>query len=227
MNADFDNSELGRRRFIHHSWRRKYRAARSVYFAPKPTNFAKSRDNSGKVAAKIGPPTRPMPLASSIEFKLARMALHPENCEICERIAHIEAGTHAAFIAEGATGYAVMGDSQWFRGYCLYLCKTPVADLEELPRDARFRFLEEMALLSEAVSSVVGPHKMNVESLGNVVPHLHWHLFPRQLSEKSPFSPVWLVIPQDDEAENSQFDAARDGELLGKIRGEFLRLLNG
>ena len=146
------------------------------------------------------------------------MALHPQPCEICARIKDIKNGNHPAFIAELPTGYAVLGDSQFFRGYTVFLCKSPAPDLEDLPRDFRFRFLHDMALVSEAVSKVVKPQKMNVESLGNVVPHLHFHLFPRVSSEAEPLKPVWLCAPQGEAAQPFVFDAARDGALIEELR---------
>ena len=151
---------------------------------------------------------------------LLGMAQHPDSCEICARIAQIQSGEHPGFIAELSSGYAVMGDSQFFRGYCLLLCKEPVADLEELSPEFKRQFLEDMAKLSAAVSKVVKPHKMNLESLGNLVPHLHWHVFPRQLSEAEPTKPVWLTMPQGDEAARFDFDAERDGEWLEQLRRE-------
>lgn len=155
------------------------------------------------------------------------MAQHPPDCDICRRIQTIENGTTTNFIAELSTGYAVLGDSQFFRGYTLFLCKHPAPDLEDLPPEIRFQFLREMALVSEAVSKVMKPHKMNVESLGNMVPHLHFHLFPRYLSENEPTKPAWLIMPQEDEAEKYAFDAARDGEMLGNLRRELLNLAKG
>lgn len=153
------------------------------------------------------------------------MAQHLLNCDICRRITNLENGDYPAFVAEFPTGYAVLGDSQFFRGYTLFLCKHPAPDLEDLPRELRFQFLREMALVSEAVSKVVRPHKMNVESLGNLAPHLHFHLFPRFLSETEPTKPVWLTMPQGEEAEKYAFDAARDSELVLEIRAEIKRLL--
>lgn len=152
------------------------------------------------------------------------MANHPQNCEICERIEQIKAGTHPGFIAELPTGYAVLGDSQFFPGYTLFLCKTPAPDLEDLPREVRTQFLFEMSLVSEAVSTVIKPHKMNVESLGNMVPHLHFHLFPRQLSESEPTKPVWLVMPSGKEATQHALDIERDGALIDELRREIVRL---
>ena len=151
------------------------------------------------------------------------MAKHPENCEICARIAQIKGGAHPGFLAELPSGYAVLGDSQFFRGYCLLLCKESAADLEELAPASKSQFLSDMAQLSAAVAAVVRPHKINLESLGNVVPHLHWHVFPRQLSEPQPQKPVWLTMPQGEAAAPHAFDAERDGELLAQLRTELER----
>lgn len=153
------------------------------------------------------------------------MAHHPDPCEICARIEDIEAGNHSGFLAELPSGYAVLGDSQFFRGYTLFLCKIPAPDLEDLPRDFKLQFLRDMALVSEAVSSVVEPHKMNVESLGNMVPHLHFHLFPRFLTEAEPTKPVWLCAPQGEAAEKYALDASRDAELIANLRREITRLV--
>ena len=145
------------------------------------------------------------------------MAQHPDSCEICERIEQIKRGEHPGFIAELPSGYAVLGDSQFFRGYCLLLCKEPVADLEELKADFRAQYLADMAKLSAAVASVIKPHKINLESLGNMVPHLHWHIFPRLLSEAEPTKPVWLVMPSGDATEFA-LDGKRDAELVGELK---------
>ncbi|MDQ3815594.1 MAG: HIT family protein, partial [Armatimonadota bacterium] len=123
------------------------------------------------------------------------MAQHQENCEICQKLEQCRAGQHPGLIAELETGFAVLGDSQFFRGYCLLLCKTPATELDELPAATRLKYLEEMALLAQAVRTVVQPHKLNYECLGNLVPHLHWHVFPRYADEAHPEKPVWLCMP--------------------------------
>jgi diadenosine tetraphosphate (Ap4A) HIT family hydrolase len=155
-------------------------------------------------------------------FTLRAMAQHPTNCEICARIEGIKNSAHPGFICELPTGFFVLGDSQQWRGYALLLCKTPVADLEELPWPARLEFLRDLALCSEAVANVIHPHKMNVESLGNAVPHLHFHLFPRYLTEEEPTKPVWL---QTNPTEETALDSQRDSELLSQLRSEIERLL--
>ena len=148
------------------------------------------------------------------------MAQHPANCEICQRLQDIEQGEHPGFIAHLPTGDFVLGDSQQFRGYSLLLCRTPVADLEDLDWKERLDFLRDVALCSEAVAGVLKPHKMNVESLGNMVPHLHFHLFPRQLDETDPLKPVWVQT----NANAPALDGERDRELIEALRREIERL---
>jgi diadenosine tetraphosphate (Ap4A) HIT family hydrolase len=153
------------------------------------------------------------------------MAQHQDNCEICRRLEECRAGTHPGLICETETGFAVLGDSQYFRGYCLLLCKTPATELDELSPAVRLKYLEEMALLAQAVREVVQPHKLNYECLGNLVHHLHWHVFPRQLSEASPEKPVWQCMPSPEEAARFALDPARDGELISQLRVALKRLL--
>jgi diadenosine tetraphosphate (Ap4A) HIT family hydrolase len=154
------------------------------------------------------------------------MATHQTNCDICNRLAAIREGKHPAHgitvIAELDTGFAVMGDSQFFRGYSLLLCKSPATELDELPHAIRLRFLEEMSQLAEAVRNATGAFKLNYESLGNLVHHLHWHVFPRRESDPDPKAPVWGQMPKlgSDADTQSKFNPERDRGLLESIRAE-------
>jgi diadenosine tetraphosphate (Ap4A) HIT family hydrolase len=38
---------------------------------------------------------------------------------------------------------------------------------------------------------VMQPHKVNIASLGNVVPHLHWHVIPRYADDMHFPAPIW------------------------------------
>jgi len=148
------------------------------------------------------------------------MATHQDNCEICRRISDAQAGRHPGLIAELDTGYAVLGDSQFFRGYSVLLCKTPATELHELPRAARLRYLEEMSQLAQAVGLVTGCHKLNYECLGNQVHHLHFHVFPRRETDPDPKMPVWGQMPQGHAAESYKLDPARDGAMIRDLRRE-------
>lgn len=119
-------------------------------------------------------------------------------CLICERIEMIKSGTNLYFVKELETGYVVIGDHQYFKGYTLFLCKEHVTELHDLPRNFRKQHLSEMADVSQAVSAAFSAEKMNIESLGNGDSHLHWHIFPRRAGDLGKYGnngrgPVWWL----------------------------------
>ncbi|WEV60729.1 HIT family protein [Streptococcaceae bacterium ESL0729] len=100
-------------------------------------------------------------------------------CLICDRIELIKDGSNPYFVRELTAGYVVLGDSQYFRGYTIFLCKNHKSELFDLDPEFRRKFLDEMSLVGEAVYKAFEAEKMNYELLGNGDSHLHWHLFPR------------------------------------------------
>ena len=101
-------------------------------------------------------------------------------------------------------GFAVFGDTQFLPGYALLLTDTPGADhLTDLPRERRAEYLADVGLLGEAVERVCGARdrgfrRLNYEILGNSLPVLHTHVFPRYDWEPPEYlaGPVW-AYPAD------------------------------
>lgn len=123
-------------------------------------------------------------------------------CLICQRIEMIKNGTNPWFVRELETGYVVIGDKQYFHGYCLFLCKWHETELFYLDEEKRTKFLFEMSLVAEAAQLAFGADKMNYELLGNGDTHLHWHLYPRRKGDLDKdgidygtkgIGPVWWV----------------------------------
>jgi diadenosine tetraphosphate (Ap4A) HIT family hydrolase len=50
--------------------------------------------------------------------------------------------------------------------------------------------------VAQALARVFRPVKMNYELLGNLVPHIHWHLVPRLATDPALRSPIWTVEHQ-------------------------------
>lgn len=116
-----------------------------------------------------------------------------KNCLICERIEMIENETNPYFVAELETGYVVIGDHQYFKGYSLFLSKQHKTELHFLENHFKNKFLIEMSQVAEAVYKAFDVEKLNYELLGNGDSHLHWHLFPRRENDSSVKGPVWWV----------------------------------
>ncbi|MEO8038873.1 MAG: HIT family protein [Betaproteobacteria bacterium] len=66
-----------------------------------------------------------------------------------------------------------------------------VAEMTDLaPRD-RDHLMRVVFAVEDAARRILVPDKMNLASLGNVVPHLHWHVVPRFTTDPHFPDPVW------------------------------------
>jgi diadenosine tetraphosphate (Ap4A) HIT family hydrolase len=116
------------------------------------------------------------------------------------------------------SGWAVLGDQQFISGYSLLLSDPVVADLNELSGKRRTRFLDDMALIGDALVKTTGAFRINYEILGNDEPALHAHIFPRYLSEPEEGLryPVWVAYSKE-ERNSRPFDISRDKELMERV----------
>ena len=130
-------------------------------------------------------------------------------CLICERIELIKQGKNPHFVKELETGYVVIGDGQYFKGYTLFLAKEHVTELHQMQYETKIKFLEEMSIVQEAVAKAFQAEKMNIELLGNGDAHVHWHLFPRKTGDMQGYGhngrgPVWWVPWEEMSSEEYQ-----------------------
>lgn len=130
-------------------------------------------------------------------------------CLICDRIELIKQGKNPHFVKELATGYVVIGDGQYFKGYTLFLAKEHVTELHQMEYETKIKFLEEMSIVQEAVAKAFQAEKMNIELLGNGDAHVHWHLFPRKAGDMQGYGhngrgPVWWVPWEEMSSEEYQ-----------------------
>lgn len=151
-------------------------------------------------------------------------------CMICDRIKMISEGTNPYFVKELETGYVVIGDHQYFKGYTLYLCKDHKTELFQLEDSFKLKYLEEMAVVSQAVATAFGAEKMNYELLGNGDTHLHWHLFPRVSDDIGNYGnngkgPVWWLPREIMYDEANKPNDSELNELKTKLLNELDKLL--
>lgn len=135
---------------------------------------------------------------------------------IHERVEQCRAGTYAAMICRVSSGWVVMGDTQFLRGYCLIYPDPVVAHLNELDADARKALMYEASIVGDALLEITGAARINYEVLGNLAPALHMHIIPRYADEAHELctKPVWFY----DWDAGPAFDLERDGALMKAIR---------
>ena len=94
-------------------------------------------------------------------------------------------------IIELPHSYVTLNRDQYFPGYTLLFTKDHVTELFHFDRTVRASLMEEVSFVAEALYGIYKPTKINYELLGNMVPHIHWHIVPRFSSEPLWPRPIW------------------------------------
>jgi diadenosine tetraphosphate (Ap4A) HIT family hydrolase len=134
---------------------------------------------------------------------------------IHERVRQCQVGEYPKAICRLSSGWVVLGDVQFLRGYSLLLPDPVVPHLNEMDAEARKNFLYEMSVVGDVILEITGAVRINYEMLGNIEPALHAHIFPRLDDEPDEFrlKPVWFY----DWNNAPEFDASRDKEIMQAI----------
>jgi diadenosine tetraphosphate (Ap4A) HIT family hydrolase len=120
--------------------------------------------------------------------------MEASDCPFCRKLAALDALPEAELVWRFPHGVALLGPWQHYHGYCLLVSRRHATELSGLPDGERRAYLDEMCLLARALEYCFRPRKLNYELLGNQVPHLHWHLFPRYADDPDALKPVWLAV---------------------------------
>jgi len=129
------------------------------------------------------------------------------NCPLCERVKITGEGKYPYLIHEFKNSYLMLGEHQFFKGYCVLLAKDHHKEMTELPANIQSEIFQELMSAQRALEAEFKPTKMNLCSLGNVVPHIHWHLFPRYQSDPEFMDPPWLRMKDFSKASISPDEA--------------------
>jgi diadenosine tetraphosphate (Ap4A) HIT family hydrolase len=95
----------------------------------------------------------------------------------------------------------ILVDDANYPGFCRVIWNEHVKEMSDLNPAERALLNEAVYRVELALREVMAPSKVNVASLGNVVPHLHWHVIPRFADDAHFPNPVWApALRQPDEA---------------------------
>ena len=139
----------------------------------------------------------------------------PETCEFC-RI--IDEGTELLWESDYV---AVRPGRPHRKGHTQVIFRRHEEDLTDLSPCERDAFFDDMIYVAQVVERVMKPEVLNYQLLGNWVPHLHWHIYPRYRTDPDFGDPP--VIPLKGEPFEEQWpsegevDALRRQLAAGKL----------
>lgn len=138
------------------------------------------------------------------------------SCPMCERVAVLlHGGDNPFLIHEFEHTLFVVGDHQFFRGYSMLLLKKHERELHQLKSNVQSAVFAELMTAARGVADTFKPWKMNYSCYGNVVPHIHWHLFPRYDSDPNREQVPWFYA---DEFKKHLIDAQTAQNTAVKIK---------
>ena len=85
----------------------------------------------------------------------------------------------------------VLADEPDYPGFLRVILNAHVKEMSDLSPIEQAALMRVVFAAEAALLEVMQPDKINLASLGNVVPHLHWHVIPRFADDPHFPNPVW------------------------------------
>lgn len=91
----------------------------------------------------------------------------------------------------------VLVDDAHYPGFCRVIWNAHAKEMTDLQPAERDTLMAAVWQVEAAVRDIMQPEKINVASLGNMTPHVHWHVIPRYVDDVQFPGPVWAVAKRD------------------------------
>jgi diadenosine tetraphosphate (Ap4A) HIT family hydrolase len=82
-------------------------------------------------------------------------------------------------------------------GFCRVILNAHEKEMTDLTEADRGRLMGIVYAVEGLLRELLAPDKINLASLGNAVPHLHWHIIPRFIDDPHFPSSVWSTKVRD------------------------------
>lgn len=115
------------------------------------------------------------------------------SCELCAPI-------QADVLYQDTRLSVILVDDPLYPGFCRVIWKAHVKEMSDLtPEDAAY-LMSWVLRCERTLREMLQPEKINLASLGNVVPHLHWHIIPRFADDAHFPAPIWANTQREGKA---------------------------
>ena len=118
------------------------------------------------------------------------------NCELCDQI-----GGELLWRDERCR--VVLVDDPDYAGFCRVIWQRHVCEMTDLTNADRMHFMSVVFTIEKLLRETLQPEKINLASLGNMTPHLHWHVIPRFADDKHFPNPIWGAAQLDSSARHA------------------------
>ena len=115
--------------------------------------------------------------------------LSREGCPVCNQTPETRPPTERS-ITDLSVSRLIADSYTCLKGYCCLVLKPHVSEIYELSDEESAAFMRDVRVASLALKNVTATVKINYEIHGNTIPHMHMHLYPRQIGDPFENAPV-------------------------------------
>lgn len=115
------------------------------------------------------------------------------GCELCD-----QAGGELLWQDEYLR--VVLVEDADYPGFCRVIWNRHIKEMTDLSASERQLLMATVFAVEAAVREIMLPDKINLASLGNLTPHLHWHVIPRHKHDKHFPQPIWGRMQREGES---------------------------
>ena len=112
-------------------------------------------------------------------------------CDLCEQ-------TGGELLWQNSRCRIVLVNDADYPGFCQVIWQNHVREMTDLSSEDGAHFMSVVFIVEEALREIMNPDKMNLASLGNMTPHLHWHVIPRFSDDRHFPNPIWGAVTRSD-----------------------------
>ena len=134
-----------------------------------------------------------------------------ETCELCSSIG-------GELIWESELCRVVYIDDPDYPGFCRVILNRHEREMTDLSEDEQRQMMCVVFAVESILRRLINPDKINLASLGNMTPHVHWHVIPRWKDDSCFPDSIWA-------SKKRAAASIRDMIDIGRLKEELITLL--
>jgi len=132
------------------------------------------------------------------------------GCELCER-------DGGSILWRDEFCRIVRVTSHEYPGYCRVILNRHASEMTDLDAGERERLMRTVFACEAALRELFRPDKINLASLGNQVPHLHWHVIARHTDDRNFPDAIWAAPRGVERGPAERRDTVTDARLGARL----------
>jgi diadenosine tetraphosphate (Ap4A) HIT family hydrolase len=106
------------------------------------------------------------------------------HCELCHQ-------TGGELVWQDSLCRVVLVNNADYPGYCRVIWAAHIKEMTDLAAVDQYHLMKIVFAVEACLRSLLQPDKLNLASIGNLTPHLHWHVIPRNIDDRHFPNTIW------------------------------------